>query len=252
MVQQVVALVEDDEPHTRLFERGKGRLRRRMQHEEGVAVGDQVVADLLSIERATLVEHLIVAVAQVEDPRPGLLLVLGLGLVDEVVHPELHGFRVEPLVARLRHRDRLIGQRRQDARFLPGRAQFRFPTVEFEQLLGASHPLGLDGRVRTEDQSRLPHQIGPDVETEHGLSRAWRSHHEQAALAIVQFLFDDGGGSDLRRTQGSAKADGAKVVRPACHSGRTGREGFTLPPFATENSRTCVRKWPSQAVVRAR
>ena len=77
MVQQVVALVEDNQPHTRLFERGKGRLRRRMQHEEGVAVGDQVVPDLLSIERATLVEHLIVAVAQVEDPRPGLFLVLG-------------------------------------------------------------------------------------------------------------------------------------------------------------------------------
>ena len=105
-----MALVEDDEPHTRLFERGKGRLRRRMQHEEGVSVGDQVVADLLSIERATLVEHLIVAVAEVEDPRPGLLLVLGFGLVDEVVHPELHGFRVEPFVAGLRHRDRLVGQ----------------------------------------------------------------------------------------------------------------------------------------------
>ena len=77
MVQQVMALVEDDEPHTRVLERGKGRLRGGVKHEQSVAVGDQIVADLLSIEGATLVEHLIVAVAQVEDPRPGLFLVLG-------------------------------------------------------------------------------------------------------------------------------------------------------------------------------
>ena len=217
MVQQVVALIEDDQPHAGVFERDKGRLRGGVQHEQSVPVGDQIVADLLAIERATLVEHVLVAVAKVENPGPCLFLVLGLGLVDEVVHPEFHGFRIESFVAGLRHRDRLVGQRRQDARFFPDGAELRLPAVEFEQFLGPCDPLGLNGRVRAKDQRGFAHQVGPHVEAEHGLSRAWRCDHKQATLALVQLPLDDGGRSNLRRTQGSAEADGAEVVRLAAH-----------------------------------
>ena len=206
VTQEMVALIKHNEPDAgidkaiEVFARARGQ---RAQHLSAANVG---VTHLLAIRAEALVMIACVARPEAGDPGVGARWILRLALSDKRLYPQGPGPRLEVFIAAARQSDGLVSERCENARVLWIRNHRLLVSIQVKKLLRPGSPLGLDRRVRAENESRPFHEVRPDVEPENRLARAGRSDNVKLPLTLLQLFTDNPHGGLLRGPQGTVKS----------------------------------------------